>query len=150
MVSSNPHAWLRPFWAALKLQPFFDRLAPELQTEQLATALQTDHPAKAQEIREWNAATRRAMLAVLDEGVRAGKSAKEVELWRMQKGERELCCMAAYLPTGIDLRLLEVGDMLRTELFQDGLRVQARSRAWRTALAKSGWAAPVATSAPLS
>lgn len=45
-VSSNPHAWLYPFWSAMKRQPFFDRLAPELQAEQLATALEADHPTK--------------------------------------------------------------------------------------------------------
>jgi hypothetical protein len=130
-VSSNPHAWLCSFWSALKQQPFFDRLAPELQAEQLAAALESDYPAKAREIREWNAATRRAMLAVLDEGVRAGKSAKEVELWRMQKGEREVRCVAVYLPSGVDLRLIEGGELQRTELFRDGVSVVAAGRRWQ-------------------
>ncbi len=143
MITSSPHAWLRPLWQALKQQKFFDPLAPELQAEQLAAALATDHPTKAQEIRAWNATTRRAMLAVLDESVRAGKSSKEVELWRMRKGERGLRCVAVYLPTGVDLRLLEAGDLRRTELFQDGLSLQGRSRAWRAALIRSGWAEPV-------
>lgn len=138
-VSSDPHAWLRPFWSSLKRQPLFDRLAPELQAEQLAAAVETYHPAKAQGIRDWSATTRRAMLAVLDEGVKARKSAKEVELWRMHKGERELRCVAVYLATGVDLRLLEAGDLRRTELFLDGLSLQGRSRAWRQALANSGW-----------
>jgi hypothetical protein len=68
MVSTSPHAWLLPFWADLKRQPFFARLAPELQSEAIAAALDADYPAKAAEIRDWNFATRRAMLAVLDMG----------------------------------------------------------------------------------
>ena len=59
-VHTTPHAWLIPFWTELKRQTFFDKLAPELQFEALAFALEADHPAKAQEIREWNFATRRA------------------------------------------------------------------------------------------
>jgi hypothetical protein len=138
-VSSNPHAWLSPFWAALKHQPFFDRLALELQAEQLAAALEADYPTEAHEIRDWNATTRRAMLAVLEEGVRAGKASKEVELWRMQKGARQVTCVAVYVATGVDLRLLPAGEMLRTELFRDAPHLQARARQWRELLVKSGW-----------
>ena len=65
-ISNSPHRWLLPFWAELKRRAFFDHLAPELQAEALAAALEADYPAKAQEIRGWNFATRRAMLAVLD------------------------------------------------------------------------------------
>jgi hypothetical protein len=67
-VSTSPHAWLRPFWAELKRQTIFNRLAPELQAAQLAAALDADYPAKAAEIRDRNFATRRAMLVVLDMG----------------------------------------------------------------------------------
>jgi hypothetical protein len=130
-VSSNPHAWLVPFWAELKRQTFFDHLAPELQAAQLAVALDADHPAKAQEIREWNPATRRAMLAVLEMGVAAGPAKREIELWKVQRGEREVRCVAVYLPTGVDLRLIEDDEVLRTELFSDGASVVAVARRWR-------------------
>ncbi len=85
-VSNNPHRWLLPFWADLHEQPFFGHLAPELKADAFAAALDTDHPAKALEIREWNATTRRAMLAVLDEGVRAARSANKLELWADAEG----------------------------------------------------------------
>jgi hypothetical protein len=88
------------------------------------------------------------MLSVLDEGVRAGKAAKEVELWRMGKGEREVRCVAVYLAAGIDLRLLEAGDMRRTVLFRDGLSLQGRSRSWRIA-AQVWLAEPASSSAPI-
>jgi hypothetical protein len=29
---------------------------------------------------------------------------REVELWRVAKGDRELRCLAVYMPTGIDMR----------------------------------------------
>lgn len=34
---------------------------------------------------------------------------REVQLWRVKKGERELRCFAVYLPTGIDVRLMRGG-----------------------------------------
>ena len=59
-LSSDPNAWMRPYWAELHRQSsFFANLAPDLQIEQLALAVQPDHPAKAQEIREWNPSTPR-------------------------------------------------------------------------------------------
>ncbi len=143
-VNTTPHAWLIPFWTALKRQTFFDKLAPELQSEALALALEADHPAKAQEIREWNFATRRGMLAGLDMLMVDGPAKRETELWRMQKGQRVVCCTAVYLPVGVDLRLLEGADMLRTELFRDTYAAPLRSREWQAALAKSGWREPVA------
>src|SRR4051794_22378479 len=63
-ISSDPNAWLRPYWQRLhQQQSFFANLAPELQANALADALAADHPNTAAEIREWNATTRRAMLA---------------------------------------------------------------------------------------
>src|SRR5215207_1979873 len=96
-VNPSPHAWLVPFWAQLKRQTFFARLAPELQSEALAAALDADYPAKAQEVREWNFATCRAMLAGLDMLLTAGPTKRETELWRMQKGQREVRCVASPL-----------------------------------------------------
>lgn len=148
-ISSDPNAWLRPFWAELRKQPFFDKLAPELQAGALAAALEDDYPAKAQEIREWNFATRRAMLAVLDQALVESHTAKETELWRMRKGEREVRCVVVYTAVGVDLRLVEGGEMLRTELFSDGQLALVRARQWRTASASKldhtgsqRWAAP--------
>lgn len=44
---------------------------------------------------------------------------REVELWRVRKAPRELRCLAVYLPTGIDLKLMEGADFRRTQLFRD-------------------------------
>jgi hypothetical protein len=139
-ISSDPTAWLRHYWAELHLQPFFGNLAPELQSEQLARALEQEHPAVAQEIREWNPATRRAMLAVLDQALKERHAARTTELWRMRKGERELTCVAVYTAVGLDLRLLEAGEMLRTELCRDSPSLRGRAEDWRVALQRTGWA----------
>jgi hypothetical protein len=56
------------------------------------------------------------------------------ELWRAAKGGRQLVCRAVYLPHGIDLRLLEDGDIRRTVLLRDGPAAEARAREWRDAL----------------
>ena len=59
------------YWQRLhQQQSFFANLAPELQASALADALAKDYPNKAEEIREWNAITRRAMIAVLDQALR--------------------------------------------------------------------------------
>ena len=88
------------------------------------------------------------MLAGLDMLLTVGPTKRETELWRMQKGQRVVCCTAVYLPLGVDLRLLDCGDMLRTELFRDSYALSARSRKWQRTLPKSGWQEPRATEPP--
>jgi hypothetical protein len=139
-ISSDPHAWLRPYWADLHQQStFFAKLAPELQAEALAEAIEAEHPTMAAEIRSWNSATRRAYLASLDVSLIEKRTDKQVELWRMQKGTREVQCIAVYTPVGADLRLLEKGDWLRTELIREPFVADARAKQWREALMQSGW-----------
>jgi hypothetical protein len=65
----------------------------------------------------------------------------EIELWRMRKGDRELRCLAVYLPTGIDVRLFEGSDFRRTQLVRDAPAVTALSDKWRAALREHGWTA---------
>ncbi|MGC4083665.1 MAG: hypothetical protein QM736_16545 [Vicinamibacterales bacterium] len=138
-ISNSPHLWLVPFWAALKRQPFFNHLAPELRAGALAAALEADYPAKAQEIREWNFATRRAMLAVLDEHLKTGAPARRIELWRMRKGEREVRCVAVYTSVGVDLRLLAPDGMVQTALCRDPMLVRNRAESWQRQLMAFGW-----------
>jgi hypothetical protein len=64
----------------------------------------------------------------------------EIELWRVQKGERELRCVAIYLSTGIDIRVFEGEDFRRTQLVRDAPEVAAFSDKWRMALVEHGWA----------
>jgi hypothetical protein len=138
-ISSDPSAWLRPYFATLKRQPFFANLAPELQAAALADAIEPDYPTKAAEIRQWNAATRRAMLACIEQGLAEGRAAKDTELWRMRKGSRELRCVAVYIISGIDLRQYEGDEMRRTALFQDAPYLQGESKRWRAGLEAHGW-----------
>lgn len=43
----------------------------------------------------------------LDTATTARAVRKEVELWCLGKNRREVRCVGAYLPTGLDLRLME-------------------------------------------
>ncbi len=138
-VSSDPNAWLRAFWKRLhEEQPFFPNLAPELQAEALANLVAEDHPAKATEIREWNATTRRAFIARLDQALREKKADRQVELWRMRKDEREVLWVAVYTVVGLDLRLLEAGEMRRTQLCRDDPTPRGTARQWHEALRLAG------------
>ena len=67
-------------------------------------------------------------------------AAGEVELWRVRKDKRELRCVAIYLPTGIDLRLMDGEDFRRMELLRDGPAVEKRAEEWRNKLQEKGWA----------
>jgi hypothetical protein len=138
-LSSDAHAWLYPFYAALKRDQGFDRLAPVLQAKALADAVQADYPAKAQEIRDWDYGTAIAMLTWLDTVTRTRPRHRETELWRVQKANRELRCVAVHLPHGIDLRLLEGADFQRTQLLPDKWRAQRLSTEWAQQLRATGW-----------
>ena len=62
---------------------------------------------RATELRDSDATTGSAILGWLHDVTSQKPAAKEVELFRVQKGDRELRGIAVYLPTGIDLRLME-------------------------------------------
>ena len=49
----------------------------------------------------------------------------------MQKGVRDLRWVAVYLPIGIDLRLIQDGEIRRTELFSSGEAAVATARKWK-------------------
>lgn len=65
--------------------------------------------------------------------------AREVELWRLRKGDRELRCIACHLPSGIDLRLLEGEEFRRSELFQEAPQLEKCAQLWRGKLTARGW-----------
>jgi hypothetical protein len=64
---------------------------------------------------------------------------REVELWRLRKHERELHCIAGYLLSGIELRLMESKASLRSELFEEMPELEQRAHLWRTKLTERGW-----------
>jgi hypothetical protein len=140
-VSSDPHAWLYPIYDRLLADARFGLLSPVHQFDALATAVEKESPTKGAAMREWSAAAQLAMLKWLNDVVHEQPSpTTEVELWRVRKGDRELRCVAMYLPSGIDLRLFERDDFRRTQLVRDSPELTALSDRWRTALLACGWA----------
>ena len=107
MLSSDPHAWLRPYYAALRSHPAFLQFAPATQFEALVKAVEREHASKAAQMRQWTVPAQHALLTHLASMLDQKETAAPFELWHVRKGERQLRCVAVYLPTGIDLRLLE-------------------------------------------
>jgi hypothetical protein len=130
-ISSDPHAWIRPYHEAVASREGFSHLAPSDQFELFVEAIAKDYPAKATQMREWNAATQWATLAVFANVVYSTPAPREVEFWRVAKDSRELRCLAVYMPTGINLRLMAGGDFRRTQLLGDGPAVQALAEQWQ-------------------
>jgi len=64
-----------------------------------------DVSSKAALMREYNTTTQAMLLGWLNDVVNEKPDPKrEVELWRVWKDQRELRCVAIYLPSGIDVR----------------------------------------------
>jgi hypothetical protein len=64
---------------------------------------------------------------------------REVELWRLRKGGRELRCIAGYLTTGMKLRMMEGEEPRRTELFKEVPELEQCAQLWRSKLTDRGW-----------
>jgi hypothetical protein len=141
LLSSDPHAWLRDLFARLDERPGFRLLAPSHQFEQLAQAVAVEHPAKAAAMREWSVAAQHNLLIHLASMVEQKQTASRVELWTAQKDDRHLRCVAVYLPTGIDVRLMEGEKFRRTQLCKDAPETRTLSTTWRAALRNVGWTA---------
>jgi len=90
-------------------------------------------------MREYNTETKRAILRHLAsaESLRPGPA--HVELWRLQKDARELSCIAAFLPNGVDVRMLEGGEMRRTQLVKDGPHAEGLAAGWKSKAQTTGW-----------
>ena len=142
-LTSDPHAWLRPYYVTLKADGGLQKLALPLRFEALCSAVEGEHPSRAAAMREWSPAAKQGILGWLESVTREKPEvAREVELWRVTKDTRELRCVVRYLPHGLDLRLM-LGDEFRTtELHKDAPSVQARADEWRTALLERGWRVP--------
>jgi hypothetical protein len=138
-LTSDPHAWLRPFFARLLAHPAFRQFAPSHQFEQLVQAVEREYPSKAATMREWSVGGQHALLSHLASMVDQQASADPVELWHVQKNERKLRCVVHYLPSGIDVRLLEGQDFRRTQLCKIAPEVEKLSAEWLKALLEVGW-----------
>jgi len=132
---------MRPYYEAAAAREGFSRLPIPLQFGVLISAVAADYPAQAAKLRQIvDLPSQRAVLLSLSNVVYQGPAAREVELWRVRKDSRELRCLAVYMPTGIDLRLLEGEDFRHTQLLTDGPAVQARAEEWRVKLRDRAWA----------
>ena len=140
MLSSDPHAWLRPFYADLRSHPAFATFAPSHQFQQLVQAVEREHPSKAATLREWSAAAQHGLLLHLASMFDQKESAAPFHLWSVHKGDRQLRCVAVYLPSGVDLRLFEGADFRRTQLCKDAPETYALADTWLAALVDAGWA----------
>jgi hypothetical protein len=138
-LTSDPHAWLRPSYVALKADGGLQKLAVPLQFEALCCAVEGEYPSRAASMREWSPAAKQGVLGWLDLVTKEKPAVHEVELWRVTKDVRELRCVVRYMASGLDLRLM-LGDEFRTtELHKDAPSVQARAEEWRAALLERGW-----------
>ena len=139
-LTSDPHAWLRSFYARLQSDPLFQRLVPSHRFAILMEAVEVDHPSQAAKMREWSSAAQNALVGHLAVSLAdPPKHAAVSELWQATKGARVLRCVAQYLPSGIDLRLLEGEGFRRTQLCRDAPEVEALSARWRSALRDRDW-----------
>ena len=139
-VSSDPDAWMRPYYDAIASREGFALLPIPIQFAALVDAIAHDHPSKAAKLGEIDdLPSQRAILGSLTRIVYPRPAQREIELWRVTKDSRNLRCIAVYLPAGIDLRLMEGDDFRRTQLLRDGPAVQELAEEWRSKLRGSGW-----------
>ena len=134
LVSSDSHVWLRPLYARLRSDHRFGLFSPAHQFETLAKAVEEDSPAKAATMREWSPAAQIGCLVGSRCGCEQPNPISEVELWRVRKGDRELHCLAVYLPSGIDVRLMEGDNFQRTQLVRDAPATEIVSKEWSAKL----------------
>jgi hypothetical protein len=123
----------------LKADAAFHTLAMPLRFRAVCDLVEAEHPERANWMREWSRAAQEGTLKWLDSASQEKPTVTELELWTVTKGARQLLCVARYLPTEIDLRLLEGDDFRRTELHRDADLAEIRSMGWRPALEERGW-----------
>jgi hypothetical protein len=145
-LASDPQAWLRVFYIRLQSRTPFHELSSDEQFAQLCDAVAADHPEQAEAMRNWTSIAKDALLRDLAESSEGGQPAVSTVLWRVHKDSRELRCIAQYMPSGIDVRLLEGDGFRRTQLCPDATAADALSHEWRTDLLQRGWS----TAAPPS
>ena len=90
-------------------------------------------------MREWSEAGQHGLLLHLANCFHQLETNKTEELWRVRMGDRELLCMAVYLASGIDIRLLDGTDFRRTPLCRDAQTATALANQWKAKLLDAGW-----------
>ena len=139
ILSSDPHAWLRPYVVTLKEDPAYKMLAYPLRFAALCEVVEREHPERARWMRQWSPKAQEGTLKWLETVTTDVPAVSELELWTVKKDKRTLRCVARYLPTGIDLRLMEGDEFRRTELHKDADLAELKATGWRQALEERGW-----------
>jgi hypothetical protein len=100
-LSSDPHAWLRPYYAALAATPAFPQLALPLQFQALCEGTERDHPGSRHGCGSVARAAQEGVLRRLQSAAAQSSVATGGELWSVTKDGRELPCLVRYLPTAL-------------------------------------------------
>ena len=66
LLTSDPHAWLRPYLATLKADPAYQTLAMPLRFAALCDVVGMEHPERANWMRQWSPAAKDGALKWLD------------------------------------------------------------------------------------
>jgi hypothetical protein len=139
MLTSDPHACLRPIFARLQTQAGFAHLSPSHQFLQLLDALVPDHPVEAMEMRGWSPGAQDALVQHLASMNLQTPPAVVSQLWTVTKDNRSLRCIVHYLSSGLDLRLLEGDGFRRTQLCKTAPEANELAEGWKKALVERGW-----------
>lgn len=131
--------WLHPYYIEVVQRTGFANLSPSHRFQALIDRIADDHPDRAAKLPDSTSATARAMLEGLAALTAAKVSVREVALWTVRKGSRELRCVAIHQPNGIDLRLLEGADFRRTALCAEPATLSAGAADWLRKLLQRGW-----------
>ena len=140
-VSSEPRAYLRPLYRELARGPSFALISAETQFGVLVAAVARQSEMQAAHLREYTFPARMALLGHLAKMESQRPAPKQVTLWSAAKAQRRLECVALYVAHGIDVRLLEDGDVRRTQLVKDGPQAEQLAGEWQGAAVKLGWLA---------
>jgi hypothetical protein len=83
VLTSDPHAWLRPYYVALKNDGAFWMLAGPQRFAALCCAVEPEYPTRAASMRKWSPAAKAGILKWLESVTREKPAVQEVELWRV-------------------------------------------------------------------
>ena len=127
-VSSDPDAWMRPYYEAVASQEGFALLPIPIQFAALVDAIAQDHPSRAAKLREFDdLPSQRAILGSLTRIVYPRPAQREIELWRVVNDSRELRCIARTCR----LELICASWKARTSGARNCSEMALRCRSWR-------------------
>jgi hypothetical protein len=135
-VSSDPDAWMRPYYEAIASREGFAHLAIPTQFATLVNAIAQDHPAWAAKLRDIDdLPSQRAILGSFTRIVYPRPAQREIELWRVTKDSRELRCIATICRQGSICASWKA----RSSDARNCSETALPSRSWRRSGAKSSW-----------